>query len=747
MNKTLCLYLLVWLLPLVSLQAQPMKCGTPAPNQFQKETLARARMLQNPARNTGTTCVPLKIYSFREDGGTGGITQEELTEGLNFLNYYYLSADIEFYYCGGITYINNSDLYDYDLRPADGDTEIDLVAAAGQVTNAVNIYIVDKITISDDFQASGYAYLPYSNNNIYNRIVMTENGINDHPGGTFVHEFGHYFSLLHTFQGTQNGNMDPDAEHVLRSGALANCSTAGDQLCDTDADPGYSAATFSFADCSYTGNEQDIYNVAYTPPVDNIMSYYPTFCPPRVLTAGQYGFISSGLGIRQGHSSYSFSCTPSKVNVPTNLSAMLNSDENGVDLSWTDAANNEFGYLIERSTVSASAGFEPLLYGFTGPNGTSFTDNDIQANQEYWYRIKSSNGSCNTYSAVVSVNVGTIYCTSVAGSSQVCDNDQYVARVIFADQLNNGTECVSGGYVNYTNLSATVGKGSTYNVQVNNGVVTGGVPTEFSGYIGDRCGIWVDWNQDGDFDEANEAVTVNSGNAPFFWTASITVPDGATFGQTRMRVRIVYNETPSSCGLSSFGETEDYRINVTALLPVELSTFTAIPKGQAAYLEWETLTESNNDYFSIEHSMDGKKFSAIGQVEGKGTTYVPQAYSYLDQAAKPGINYYRLRQVDFDGQYEYSEMKTVLIPYEASNLLVYPNPSKGRFQIQLPQNSAEGSVLQLLNSRGQMIWQMKTSISSSANITFAEEDLSPGVYFLKLLEGHHTITRRVVIYD
>lgn len=738
---------MVWLLPLVSLQAQAMKCGTPAPNQYQKEALARARMLQNPARNTGTTCIPLKIYSFREDGGTGGITQEELTEGLNFLNYYYLTANIEFYYCGGITYINNSDLYDYDLRAADGDTETDLVNAAGQVTNAVNIYIVERITISDAFEASGYAYLPYSDNNIYNRIVMTESGINDHPGGTFVHEFGHYFSLLHTFQGTQGGNMDPNAEHVLRTGALANCDTAGDQLCDTDADPGYSAATFSFADCSYSGDEKDIYNVAYTPPVDNIMSYYPTFCPPRVLTAGQYGFISAGLAIREGHSSYGFSCTPSKVNVPTNLTAMLNSDENGIDLSWTDAANNEFGYLIERSTVSSSTGFEPLLYGFTGPNGTSFTDNDLQPNQDYWYRIKSSNGNCNTYSAVASVSVGSIYCTSVAGANQICDNDQYVARVIFADQLNNGTACVSGGYVNYTSLSATVGRGSSYNVQINNGVVIGGVPTEFSGYSGDRCGIWVDWNQDGDFDEVDEAVTVNTANAPFFWTASITVPNAAAFGQTRMRVRIVYNETPTSCGLSSLGETEDYRINVTALLPVEFSAFTAIPKGQASYLEWETLTESNNDYFSIERSTDAKTFSAIGQVEGKGTTYVPQAYSYLDQAAKPGINYYRLRQVDFDGQYEYSEMKTVLIPYEESNLQVYPNPSKGRFHIQLPQNSNAGSKLQLLNSQGQMIWQMKASASSSANLTFAEEDLTPGVYFLKLLEGDRTITRRVVIYD
>jgi len=703
-------------------------------------------MIQNPARNTGTTCVPLKIYSFREDGGTGGITQQELTEGLNFLNYYFLTADIEFYYCGGITYINNSDLYDYDLRPADGDTEAALVSAAGQVTNAVNVYIVEGITISDDFEASGYAYLPSSDNNSYNRIVMTENGINDHPGGTFVHELGHYFSLLHTFDGTEDGNADPDAEHVARSGAQSNCSTAGDQLCDTAADPGYSAATFSFPNCSYTGGEMDVHGATYTPPIDNIMSYYPTSCPPRVLTAGQYGFIGTGLGTRQGHSSYNFNCTPTTVNVPTNFTAALNSDENGVELNWTDAATNEFGYLIERSTTSSSTGFTPLLHGFTGPNGTTFTDSEIESNQQYWYRIKASNGDCNTYSAVATVNIGTIYCVSVAGAAQICDNDEYVARVIFGAQINHATECVSGGYVKYTNISATVDRGTNYNVRVNNGVVNSGVPTELFGFTGDRCGVWVDWNQDGDFGDSGEAVTLSTSNAPFFWTGSLSVPNNAVLGDTRMRVRIVYNETPSSCGLSAFGETEDYTLTVTSPLPVEFSTFTASPKGRLAILEWKTLTETNNDYFSIERAIDAKTFKPIGEVKGKGTTFIPQTYDFVDRQAKPGINYYRLRQVDFDGEHEYSEIKTVLIPRDEQELLVFPNPSKGTFQVQLPESRSDNAYLELYDSQGQMIWQML--LEANPTHTIIQPDLlAKGIYFLRLQDNRHSVTQRIMVYN
>lgn len=477
------------------------------------------------------------------------------------------------------------------------------------------------------------------------------------------------------------------------------------------------------------------------------MSYYPTFCPPRVLTAGQYGYIAGGLGIRQGHSSYSLDCSPIAVNVPTNLTAALNGDENGIILNWTDAANNEFGYLIERSTTSASTGFVPLLYGFTGPNDTNFTDNDIASGQQYWYRIKASNGDCDTYSAVASITLGTIYCSSVASSAQACDDDEYVARVIFGRDFNHGTDCTSGGYENYTQLSISVTTGESYNIRVNNGVVSAGVPTELSGYTGDRCGIWIDWNQDGDFEDAEESITPNTDDAPFYWTTALSIPNDAVLGDTRMRVRIVYNETPTACGLSTYGETEDYTVSVTSSpLPVAFSTFTALRKGRSAILEWETLTESNNDYFSIEHATDARNFTAIGQVPGQGTTFTPQIYSFTDQQPYPGINYYRLRQVDFDGRFEYSEIRSVPFPVEPDELFVYPNPSQGTFHIQVPRSSTETADLQLFDSQGRMLRQIVVGDNTNLSNTFlGKAELSPGLYFLKWQDEQRSLTVRLII--
>jgi hypothetical protein len=83
--------------------------------------------------------------------------------------------------------------------------------------------------------------------------------------------------------------------------------------------------------------------------------------------------------------------------------------------------------------------------------------------------------------------------------------------------------------------------------------VTNGYP-----YSGDQCGIWVDWNQDGDFGDSDETISVSGG--PGSYTGTITPPEGAASGATRMRVRIMYTGTLSPCGDTTYGEVEDYTI-------------------------------------------------------------------------------------------------------------------------------------------------------------------------------------------
>ena len=117
--------------------------------------------------------------------------------------------------------------------------------------------------------------------------------------------------------------------------------------------------------------------------------------------------------------------------------------------------------------------------------------------------------------------------------------------------IDNSSEWTN--YADYTALSTEMRIGSNYAITVTLG----------TSYSSDTGGLWVDWNQDGDFDEPGETITTNwLGTGPY--TASITPPVGALLGSTRMRVRLQYAQPPQPCGQSSYGEVEDYTIVVKA---------------------------------------------------------------------------------------------------------------------------------------------------------------------------------------
>ncbi len=137
-------------------------------------------------------------------------------------------------------------------------------------------------------------------------------------------------------------------------------------------------------------------------------------------------------------------------------------------------------------------------------------------------------------------------------ASTASNNYEYISSVVVGDISNTGTG--SDNYVDYTLLSTTMEAETGYPITVTNGAP----------WSSDECGIWVDWNQDLIFDEVGESITVSESPGEGPYTATITPPTGASLGDTRMRIRIVYNQTPVPCDTSSYGEVEDYTITVTA---------------------------------------------------------------------------------------------------------------------------------------------------------------------------------------
>jgi len=547
-TSLLCLFLLFS----ISSYSQ-LPCATPSPTPEQYLNTKNVISKLAVQKNAGTTCIPIRAHIIRQSNGTGGVTLEALNEGIAELNEYYLPAGIEFYLCGETPDYLDSDTY-YDFYPSE---ENAMANAAIEVNNALNLYFVNTInypTPTDTFFVSGYAYYP-SNSIISTRIVMDLTYANF--TNTMVHEMGHWFSLYHTFETSQG------AENVARPPSPnANCENNGDLICDTHADPGFtgSADTWDWASCSYIGNATDANGELYTPDIDNVMSYYPNQCQnPYVLTPEQHTRIAQGLITRQGHSAYSMDYPASDVNNPSDLT--VTSVNGAMELNWIDNSNNEMGFLIERSTISAIAGFEPYSHFGTAPNITTFTDNsDFSPSTTYWYRVKASNDNCNHYSNVASITTGLIYCDANASC------DEYISNVTLGE-INNNSACGASGYSNYSNISTTLTINQSYPFSVDNG----------NAYNGDQCGIWIDWNQDGDFVDANETIVVGGG--PILFNGNITPPVGANIGETTMRVRITFTGALTPCGNLQFGETEDYTINVVGGGNPGTIQFSDLPEG------------------------------------------------------------------------------------------------------------------------------------------------------------------------
>jgi len=366
-------------------------CGTPEISYEEWMKGLGYKRLDLP-KNNGMTQLPLRAHIVTQSNESGGLTLTELNEAMANLNNVYHEANIE-WYLASVNYIANSSYYDLT------DSEEDALCAPNVIDDAVNVFFVNSINGGG---ICGYAYYP-GNSDVTLRIVMRNSCTSSYINGTFVHEFGHHLSLPHTHNGTSNGPTHPYAEHVPRSGAQSNCNTAGDYICDTEADP-----TGSTSSCNYTGGGSDIYGNPYTPNVDNIMSYYPDWCG-GIFTPGQYTQIGAGLNARLNHSAYDIDgAGPESVADPSNLSG--SSSATSVNLTWSDNASNEAGYLIERSDDGGNT-FKTLPFGGVADNVTSFTDDNIQSNTNYKYRVKASNDNPDHYSNILSITTNVIVCT------------------------------------------------------------------------------------------------------------------------------------------------------------------------------------------------------------------------------------------------------------------------------------------------------------------------------------------------
>ncbi len=166
------------------------------------------------------------------------------------------------------------------------------------------------------------------------------------------------------------------------------------------------------------------------------------------------------------------------------------------------------------------------------------------------------------------------------------------------------------------------------------------------------------------------------------------------------------------------------------ILPVTFTSFTAAKNNSSVSLKWQTASEINSSYFSIERSTNGTAgFKEIGRTAAKGFSELVQDYSFEDIAPSAGGNYYRLKQVDLNGQYTYS--KTIFLDFSGARnaILVYPNPVKDVINIKGLATDAT-STISIINLQGLVL--AKTTSANTATFKWDVKQLPVGTYILRI---------------
>lgn len=169
-------------------------------------------------------------------------------------------------------------------------------------------------------------------------------------------------------------------------------------------------------------------------------------------------------------------------------------------------------------------------------------------------------------------------------------------------------------------------------------------------------------------------------------------------------------------------------------LPVDLTSFQAVQQNSHAYLQWETASEINTSHFSIERSIDGIDFKSIGNVQGNGDAVIAHQYTFKDIIPEDGVNYYRLKIVDHDNTFEYSNIE--VIKFEATPAIqLFPNPVKKTIQLEGFDPNLKNVQLEILDRNGQLIFNHNISINDGKLQVPVEavNIQNPGTYFLRVI--------------
>ncbi|AWM13243.1 secretion protein [Flavobacterium sediminis] len=290
---------------------------------------------------------------------------------------------------------------------------------------------------------------------------------------------------------------------------------------------------------------------------------------------------------------------------PTNLAAS-GTTQTTTSLNWTASTDNVAvtGYNVYQNGTQIGTS-----------STTSYNVTGLTASTTYSFTVKAKDAAGNISSTSNTVNVTTLsgsttptYCTSQGNTV----TDEYIGRV----QLNtiNNSSGNGNGYSDFTSISTNLTKGTAYTITI--------TPTWTGTVYSEGYAVWIDYNQNGSFNDSGELVWSNAASTTTPVSGTFTIPTTATSGATRMRVSMKYNGIPTSCETFSYGEVEDYTVNLATG-----AADTTAPSAPTLSASGTTQTTTNLSWTASTDNVGVTGYNVYQNGSQIGTTTTATSYS------------------------------------------------------------------------------------------------------------------------
>lgn len=394
----------------------------------------------------------------------------------------------------------------------------------------------------------------------------------------------------------------------------------------------------------------------------------------------------------------------------------LTGGTDGSTYSWTNNSTLTGWYIDESAGGADDLPILEASYTTLSNTGSSYIFR-YSGNQSIGSR--ASGGTNTIYYGVRLVNntgstITSLYVSYYGEQWSIAENNSNINTNTFDYQVGTTMTALTGGtWTNVPALSFT----QLYN------------STQSSGMGGSTCG-----GSSAQCLALNGTLAAN--RTQIAACISVSIPAG-----NEIMLRWVDIDNPANDHHLQIDDVEIWPFDVSCatVLPVELTSFDVTKNNDDIQLEWNTASEKDNNYFSVERSFNGETFLPIGQVSGHGNSSQQNNYHFTDPNPAPGIYYYRLRQVDYNGRFEMSPIRAVTVS-EDDHLSMTLSSDGTNFSFHLTGNEFKSSM-EIYSVTGQLLSSTDVTGIKNGELLLPEEK---GLYFVRLISGDKIISEKIL---